>query len=114
VPEKYGFDLSKVKHYITNKREPQNMNQASKNQQLGKPARLRSMPIRIAESHWAGLNQLRAEDGIAIQEHVRRALTLYLDAAAKKRARAGPGPSPAPPASPKSPRGVSSPKIVYR
>jgi hypothetical protein len=37
------------------------------------------MPIRVTPQQWQALNDLRAEDGVAAQEHVRRAIDLYLE-----------------------------------
>lgn len=54
-----------------------------------KPTRLKPMPIRVTPQQHAALNQLRAEDGASAQEHVRRAIDLYL--AKKKRERGGAG-----------------------
>ncbi len=53
-----------------------------------KPTRLKPMPIRVTPQQHAALNQLRAEDGASAQEHVRRAIDLYL---AKKRREKGAG-----------------------
>jgi len=39
---------------------------------------LRPLPMRITQLQFERLTQLRADDGIAIQEHVRRALDMYL------------------------------------
>lgn len=44
-----------------------------------------SFPIRLAPSHIDGLSRLREADGIAIQEHVRRALSQYLEREDRKR-----------------------------
>lgn len=87
----------------------------------GVKQKLISMPIRIAESHWTGLQAMRIADGIAIQEHVRRALTAYIEAWNRKQQKAllplPPLPTPDPAANPGLTAGPPVRKklnIVYR
>lgn len=39
---------------------------------------LRPLPMRITQLQFEKLQALRADDGIAVQEHVRRAIDMYL------------------------------------
>jgi len=48
---------------------------------------LRPLPMRITELQWTRLLAAREFDDIAIQEHVRRALDMYLDAVDRRRSR---------------------------
>jgi hypothetical protein len=79
---------------------------------------LRPLPMRITQLQFERLQNVRARDGLAIQEHVRRALDIYLagvDAAAEPQA------TGAQPTAAKAPAGVgptnpvrSAPKVTRR
>jgi hypothetical protein len=79
---------------------------------------LRPLPMRITQKQYERLQQARANDQIAIQEHVRRALDNYLDLLDRKQARAAPIAEEAPEANKPKADGVSrlagSGKLVYR
>lgn len=68
---------------------------------------LRPLPMRITNLQFERLQSVRARDGLAIQEHVRRALDIYLagvDAANE----------PEPEATVERPKTETRPKIVSR
>jgi hypothetical protein len=44
-----------------------------------KEVRLRPLPLRITPLQFTRLTEARARDSLAIQEHVRRAIDVYLD-----------------------------------
>ena len=64
---------------------------------------LRPLPMRITQMQFERLQALREYDGLAVQEHVRRALDQYLPYAERKAAREDGRPEPieAPPLAPK-------------
>jgi hypothetical protein len=49
-----------------------------------KDVKLKPLPLRLSTTQFERLVGLRARDGMAIQEHVRRAVDMYLDAQDKK------------------------------
>ena len=52
-----------------------------------KETRLKPLPLRITPRQFERLVALRARDSLAIQEHVRRAIDIYLDNQERKIAR---------------------------
>jgi hypothetical protein len=76
-----------------------------------KSAPLRPLPMRITPNQFARLQAQRDYDAIAVQEHVRRALDLYLDLMDKRRAKENP---PTPAAEPDEPDPVvASPPAAF-
>lgn len=70
---------------------------------------LRPLPMRITEMQFERLNAVRLRDGLGIQEHVRRALDIYLAGMESQ------FPAEKPPvAEPASPPAVSRRKVVQR
>lgn len=55
-----------------------------------KDVKLKPLPLRLSTTQFERLVSLRARDGMAIQEHVRRAVDVYLDQQDKRQARATP------------------------
>jgi len=51
---------------------------------------LRPLPMRISQLQFERLQAARARDGLAIQEHVRRALDFYLKSVEKEHLKAAP------------------------
>lgn len=71
-----------------------------------KEVRLRPLPLRITPLQFSRLTEARARDSLAIQEHVRRAIDVYLDLVEKRASRDAErreAASPQPESTPESP-----------
>lgn len=75
---------------------------------------LRPLPMRITQKQYERLQQARANDQIAIQEHVRRALDNYLDLLDRKQARTAPPQEETPAKVDGVLKGMAAGKLVYR
>ena len=58
---------------------------------------LRPLPMRVSQLQFERLHQARARDGLSVQEHVRRALDLYLKQIEREAAKVPQAPAPAAP-----------------
>lgn len=85
---------------------------------------LRPLPMRVTPVQYERLNAVRLRDGLSVQEHVRRALDVYLAGVERALSRSSQpsevpaAPAPAGPASPAKParstKAKARPKVVRR
>ena len=78
------------------------------------PPILRPLPMRITERQYQRMQAHRSIDGLAIQEHVRRALDLYLDVLDRKRERELVAPPPPTSKPNQAAAKAAEPKLAYR
>jgi hypothetical protein len=82
-----------------------------------KEARLKPLTLRITARQSDRLTAARGRDDLAIQEHVRRAIDMYLDAYEKRQAKEAadhPASPPVAPVAPAQPRAVKAGAYGFR
>jgi hypothetical protein len=76
---------------------------------------LRPLPLRVATSQYQRLSAARNRTGISIQEHVRRAIDVYLAIIEKEAIELGMMPMPTPaPAEPTQAQPQKNPRVMKR
>jgi Ribbon-helix-helix protein, copG family len=94
--------------------------QAADRKTARKEVKLKIVPTRLTLRQFERLDELRNSEGLSMQDHIRRAIDVYLEAIARKARRDEPAPTAgaavhAPPSVAKAAdTGVQRGKVVYR